>query len=57
MSHTGFTGTSVALDPTTGGWVVILTNAVRVGRDKAGLVQARRTTHDRVAAAFGHTER
>lgn len=30
--HTGFTGTSVAFDPVSGAWVVLLTNAVHLGR-------------------------
>jgi CubicO group peptidase (beta-lactamase class C family) len=48
--HTGFTGTSVALDPVSGMWVVLLTNAVRLGRDKDGIVTLRRYLHDALAS-------
>ena len=30
--HTGFTGTSLSVDPVTGLWAVLLTNAVHFGR-------------------------
>ena len=45
VSHTGFTGTSLALDPATGLWVVLLTNAVHVGRDAAAVQALRRAVH------------
>ena len=35
LSHTGFTGTSLAIAPATGTWAVLLTNAVHFGRDPA----------------------
>lgn len=47
--HTGFTGTSVALDPADGLWTVLLTNAVHLGRDHAGIVLLRRTVHAAIA--------
>ena len=34
VSHTGFTGTSLAVDPEHGWWVCLLTNAVHLGRDR-----------------------
>ena len=33
VSHTGFTGTSLALDSPSGVWTVLLTNSVHFGRD------------------------
>jgi CubicO group peptidase (beta-lactamase class C family) len=50
VTHTGFTGTSIAVDPDRGWWVCLLTNAVHLGRDRpeAGLL---RSTLHRVAAS------
>lgn len=48
--HTGFTGTSVAFDPVSGLWAVLLTNAVHLGRG-ARAKELRRTVHAAVAAA------
>ncbi|HEY3871097.1 MAG TPA: serine hydrolase domain-containing protein [Actinocrinis sp.] len=48
--HTGFTGTSLALDPAGGLWTVLLTNAVHLGRDHSGIALLRRTVHAAVAA-------
>jgi CubicO group peptidase (beta-lactamase class C family) len=45
VSHTGFTGTSVALDPRTGRWAILLTNAVHYGRNRPGVLPARRRWH------------
>ena len=45
VSHTGFTGTSLALDPATGRWLVLLTNAVHFGRDAAAVQALRRAVH------------
>jgi CubicO group peptidase (beta-lactamase class C family) len=45
VSHTGFTGTSVALDPGTGRWAVLLTNAVHFGRGRDAVFAARRRWH------------
>jgi len=45
VSHTGFTGTSTALDPLSGRWAVLLTNAVHFGRDRPGVQAARRDFH------------
>ena len=50
MSHTGFTGTSLALDPVSGVWVVLLTNAVHAGRDAAPVTALRRAVHEAVRA-------
>lgn len=48
--HTGFTGTSLAFDPASGLWTVLLTNAVHLGRDHSGIVLLRRTVHAAVGA-------
>src|SRR5207248_3253896 len=45
VSHTGFTGTSLALDPASGLWVVLLTNAVHAGRDATAVQALRRAVH------------
>ena len=45
VSHTGFTGTSLALDPASGRWVVLLTNAVHFGRDATAVQALRRAVH------------
>ena len=50
VSHTGFTGTSLALDPVTGVWAVLLTNAVHAGRDSAAVMALRRDVHAAVSA-------
>jgi len=47
--HTGFTGTSVAIDPVGGAWVVLLTNAVHFGRGRSGIIALRRQVHDAAA--------
>lgn len=51
--HTGFTGTSLALDPVSGIWVVLLTNAVHYGRG-ARAKELRRVVHAAVAARAEH---
>jgi CubicO group peptidase (beta-lactamase class C family) len=33
VTHTGFTGTSIAVDPARGWWVCLLTNAIHLGRN------------------------
>ncbi len=47
--HTGFTGTSVAVDPVSGLWAVLLTNAVHLGRGRSGIIPLRRQVHDALA--------
>jgi len=54
VSHTGFTGTSLALDPATGRWLVLLTNAVHFGRDATAVQALRRAVH---AVPWGITSR
>jgi CubicO group peptidase (beta-lactamase class C family) len=49
--HTGFTGTSLSLDPRSGLWVVLLTNAVHFGRGpEHSVVGLRKQVHAAVAA-------
>ncbi|SHG97045.1 CubicO group peptidase, beta-lactamase class C family [Jatrophihabitans endophyticus] len=45
VSHTGFTGTSVAFDPVTERWAVLLTNHVHFGRGRPEVFAARRRWH------------
>jgi CubicO group peptidase (beta-lactamase class C family) len=51
VSHTGFTGTSLALDSPSGVWAVLLTNSVHFGRDATAVKALRRDFHAAVAAA------
>ncbi len=52
--HTGFTGTSLSLDPVSGLWAVLLTNAVHFGRDR-GPVHSVKDLRMRVHAAVAGT--
>jgi CubicO group peptidase (beta-lactamase class C family) len=51
VCHTGFTGTSLALDSRSGVWAVLLTNSVHFGRDATAVKALRRDFHAAVAAA------
>lgn len=51
VSHTGFTGTSLALDSPSGVWAVLLTNSVHFGRDATAVKALRRAFHAAVPAA------
>ena len=53
VSHTGFTGTSLACDPASGGWAVLLTNDVHFGRDRGIIGAVRESVHDRCAPPAG----
>ncbi len=50
FGHTGFTGTSFAVDPRTGLWVVLLTNRVCPTRANVKLVRLRSMMHNAAAA-------
>jgi CubicO group peptidase (beta-lactamase class C family) len=51
--HTGFTGTSLSVDPRSGLWAVLLTNAVHFGRGpEHSVVALRKQVHAAVAAEF-----
>ena len=52
FGHTGFTGTSVAVDPTTGFWAVLLSNRVHPTRENLKLMPFRRRLHNALYAAF-----
>lgn len=45
VSHTGFTGTSIAMDPVSGRWAVMLTNDVHFGRQRGTIRGLRRRAH------------
>jgi CubicO group peptidase (beta-lactamase class C family) len=50
VSHTGFTGTSLALDSASGSWAVLLTNSVQFGRAPERVRALRREFHAALAA-------
>lgn len=45
FGHTGFTGTSIAVEPRTGFWVLLLTNRVCPSRENSNLFAFRRAFH------------
>ncbi len=47
--HSGFTGTSLAMDMSSGRWVVMLTNEVHLGRDRGILNPLREAVHTALA--------
>jgi CubicO group peptidase (beta-lactamase class C family) len=49
ITHTGFTGTSLACDPATGYWAVLLTNDVHYGRNRGLIRPLRESVHDHCA--------
>ncbi len=51
VGHTGFTGTSFALDPTSGLYVVLLTNRICPSRDNTAIYRIRRLVHNAVYVA------
>jgi len=51
FGHSGYTGTSVWADPTTGGYAIILTNRVHYGRE-ASVQQLRRQVSDAAGKAL-----
>lgn len=51
IGHTGFTGASLTLDPTTGLYVVFLTNRICPSRDSMAIYRVRRLLHNAVYAA------
>jgi CubicO group peptidase (beta-lactamase class C family) len=46
ITHTGFTGTSLACDPVSGAWAVLLTNDVHFGRGRGVIRGVRESVHD-----------
>lgn len=57
FGHTGFTGTSIAVDPTTGFYAVLLTNRVHPTRQNERHLRFRRAAHNRLYAAFRQQSR
>jgi serine-type D-Ala-D-Ala carboxypeptidase len=53
FGHTGFTGTSLWIDPGLGIYVVLLTNRVNPTREGTGIAELRRTIHELAARAAG----
>ena len=51
VGHTGFTGSSFALDPTSGLYVIFLTNRICPPRDTLDIYRVRRLLHNAVYAA------
>src|SRR5204863_1356216 len=52
IGHTGFTGTSLWIDPDQDLYVVLLTNRVHPARDNDAIQPVRRAFHDAVVAAL-----
>jgi CubicO group peptidase (beta-lactamase class C family) len=52
IGHTGFTGTSLWIDPTTDRYVVLLTNRVHPSREGPGFAPMRARVHDAIADAL-----
>jgi|DewCreStandDraft_1066081.scaffolds.fasta_scaffold04312_2 CubicO group peptidase (beta-lactamase class C family) len=52
FGHTGFTGTSLWIDPETGLWVVLLSNRTLIGTASGQMQQLRRTVHDLITAGL-----
>lgn len=50
--HTGFTGTSLAVDPHTGFYVVLLTNRVHPSRENTAILRFRRALHNALYAEY-----
>ncbi len=52
IGHTGFTGTSLWIDPANDLYVVILTNRVHPTRDGDGIQDVRRALHDAIVTGL-----
>lgn len=52
FGHTGFTGTSMAIDPATGFYLILLSNRVHPTRQNLKLMRFRRALHNAMYAAF-----
>ncbi len=55
IGHTGFTGTSLWIDPASDLYVVILSNRVHPRRDGEGIQDVRRALHDAIVTALANT--
>ena len=56
FGHTGFTGASLAVDPTTGLFAVLLSNRVHPTRRNERIFRYRRVFHNQIYAAYGSTD-
>lgn len=56
IGHTGFTGTSLAVDPTSGLYVVLLTNRVNPTRDNLAIIRFRKIFHNAIYASFSRID-
>jgi len=52
IGHTGFTGTSLWLDPSLDLYIVLLTNRVYLSRSNDAILEVRRSFHDAVVGAL-----
>jgi len=57
FGHTGFTGTSLAVDPATGFYVILLANRVHPTRENLRLMRFRRTLHNQLYAEYARLGR
>lgn len=57
FGHTGFTGTSFAIDPHTGFFAILLSNRVHPTRDNPRLMRFRRCFHNALYATFSKERR
>ena len=55
IGHTGFTGTSLWIDPAQDLYVVFLTNRVQPTRDNNQIQSLRRRVHDAVVASLSES--
>ncbi len=53
FGHTGFTGTAIVVDPARDLAIVLLSNAVHLGRDRTGILSLRPAIAAAIAAAIG----
>jgi CubicO group peptidase (beta-lactamase class C family) len=56
FGHTGFTGTSLAVDPVSGLYVILLTNRVNPTRDNLAIIRFRKVFHNAIFAAFSRND-
>lgn len=52
IGHTGFTGTSLIVDPGSGLYVVLLSNRIHPTRENMKFIRVRRTVHNAAMAEF-----
>ena len=57
IGHTGFTGTSLWIDPARDLYVVLLTNRVHPTREGDGIQEIRRAVHDAIATGLDDERR